>query len=202
MRNERCLSGARLLLALAAFHGGSTTSSSPPAPAAIAGRCGEGAAWAFALRQQLDQGKPGLAGDDQGLAAQAPLVQNLALCLQSRLIGLVPVHNPDPGPAQRFNQVITETTTAGAPYQALALPLVGNGLLLRDLDLLALEGSRHCKAEQLIEHLSQTLNVLGKNLSQDGVGLEGAVLRTRLQDLITLVLEQKIPLLRRLGAWV
>lgn len=154
------------------------------------------------LRQQLDQAKTGLTSDDQGLAAQAPLVQNLALCLQSRLIGLVPVHNPDPGPAQRFNQVVTETTTAGAPYQALALPLVGNGLLVRDLELLALEGSRHCKADQLIDHLAQSLNVLGKNLRQDGVALEGPLLRTRLQELITLVLEQRIPLFRRLGAWI
>ena len=154
-----------------------------------------------ALRQTLDQAQPGMPKDDQGLASQAPLVQNLALCLQSRLVGLVPVHNPDPGPAQRFNQVITETTTAGAPYQALALPLVGNGLLLRDLDLLALESSRHCNGEQMIDHLAHALGVLGKNLSQDGVALEGALLRTRLKELITLVVEQRIPLLRRLGAW-
>ena len=62
----------RLLLALAAFHGGYTSSSSPPAAIAgpgVAGwcsRCGEGAAWAFALRQPLDQRTAPWGGQTRG----------------------------------------------------------------------------------------------------------------------------------------
>lgn len=154
------------------------------------------------LRQRLDPNQgAGTANDESARTGLADILQNLTLCLQARLIGLVPVRNTDPSQAQRFNHAVTEATSSGAPYQALALPLVGNGLLLGDLELLVLEGSRHCKTEQLGEHLAKTLHGLGKNLNQNGVQLEGAVLRSRLEELIAQVMEQRLPLLRRLGAW-
>ncbi|MFM7674517.1 MAG: class I SAM-dependent methyltransferase [Synechococcus sp.] len=154
------------------------------------------------LRQRLDPGHVvESAGEDPTRTSQAHLLQNLALCLQARLVGLVPVHNPDPGPAQRFNQVITETTSAGAPYQAVALPLAGNGLMLGDLELLVLEGSRHYQPDQLSDHLARTLKILGRSLSQEGQRLEGETLKARLQELVIQVQERRLPLLRRLGAW-
>ena len=153
------------------------------------------------LRQRLHPSIATGTQEDPARSSQAHLLQNLALCLQTRLVGLVPVHNPDPSPAQRFNRVITEATGAGAPYQAIALPLVGNGLMLGDLELLVLESSRHCKPDELTEHLVQTLTHLGRSISQDGVKLEGETLNTRLQELVVQVIERRLPLLRRLGAW-
>lgn len=138
---------------------------------------------------------------DSDRAIQAQLLQNIGLCLQARLVGLVPMANPDPSPAQRFNRTITEAVLAGAPYQALALPLVGNGLMLSDLELLILEQSRNNRPEQLADALTLNLKQLGRSISQDGAPLDGTSLRQRLEPLIENLLGQRLPLLRRLGAW-
>ena len=153
------------------------------------------------LRQRLDPSSRDGRQEDPTRISQANLLQNLVLCLQTRLVGLVPVQGGDPEPGQRFNRVVTEATLAGAPYQALALPLAGNGMLLGDLELLVLENSRHHNPEQLTEHLVQSLASLDRSLSQDGVRLEGATLNAKLQELVRQVMEKRLPLLRRLGAW-
>jgi SAM-dependent methyltransferase len=153
------------------------------------------------LRRDLNPQPEAERNGDSDRAVQAQLLQNLGLCLQARLVGLVPLANPDPSPAQRFNRTITEAITAGAPYQALALPLVGNGLMLGDLELLILEQTRKDRPDQLSENLRLNLNQLGRNISQDGVPLEGVTLQTRLNALIDEVVERRLPLLRRLGAW-
>ena len=69
------------------------------------------------LRHRLHPTSGADATEESNRAIQAHLLQNLALCLQARLVGLVPTQQPDSGPAQRFNRVITEVTSAGAPYQ-------------------------------------------------------------------------------------
>ena len=81
------------------------------------------------------------------------------------------------------------------------MPLVGNGLIFGDLELLVLEGSRHRSPDQLSDHLTTTLEQLGRSLSQEGTVLEGETLRARLEELVVQVLERRLPLLRRLGGW-
>lgn len=126
------------------------------------------------------------------------LLQSLSLLAHSGAIGFY-VQDAKKKPAQIFNQVIAESVSRGAPYRYCALPSVGSGMALDELQWMALDA--HIKGEaDLPAGVEKRLRGLNKSVVKDGQALPlgdqtVAELKTRLEGFIGKVL----PMIKRLG---
>ncbi|MBK5969479.1 MULTISPECIES: hypothetical protein [Thiorhodovibrio] len=130
------------------------------------------------------------------------LVEALSLLAHSGAVGMAQLA-PVTEPAQRFNRVVADLVTRGAPYNTAAAPGLGSGLSLADIDWMALDALHQGATDlpALVAGVTTRLAALNRGLLKDGnrvpVGAEqDAELSNRLQPF----LESTLPRLRALGA--
>lgn len=104
--------------------------------------------------------------------------------------------------AIQFNQIVAESVARGAPYQYIALPGIGSGMALDEIQWMALDAYRQGAGtlEAMAQGVRTRLQGLNKSLLKDGQPLTTeseliAELSRRLEPFVT----QTLPLLRRLG---
>lgn len=133
------------------------------------------------------------------------LLDCLALLVSSgQVLPVAPGDAADLEPAQRFNRVVFEAARTGRFFSHLASPVVGGGLPVSDLDLLAL-AALHDGADEEPSALATRARAIlletGRHPVRDGALLDSdsealAFLAERFEPLV----ERRLPLWRRLGA--
>jgi hypothetical protein len=129
------------------------------------------------------------------------LLQSISLLAHAGALAFA-VPQVKPRAAQQFNQCLAQAVSQGAPYGAAALPGIGSGLPLNDIQWMALDAQlQGAKTpEALIQGVATRLQRLNKSLLKDGQPLPpGDALNAELQARLTAFNTQTLPLLRRLG---
>ena len=138
-----------------------------------------------------------------GQAGSAVLLACLALLVDSgQILAFVPAA-ADPRPAKRFNRMVAESVKKGRVYGHLASPVAGTGLPVNDFALLALAAAFDDQADEpasAAQHALATVKGLGRRPSRDGRPIQDDAEALRfLAEHMTPVVEEQIPLWRRLG---
>jgi SAM-dependent methyltransferase len=129
------------------------------------------------------------------------------LCLlvhSAQVAPVIAVETIDKEPAQRFNRMIVDFARTGRIYGCLASPVLRSGINTGDLVLLALAALFDGKgddAAMAAQHAMSILKVLGRRPMKDGVLIEddGDAMAFMIASFRP-ILEDAIPILRRLGA--
>ncbi|WP_045214073.1 hypothetical protein [Desulfonatronovibrio magnus] len=74
------------------------------------------------------------------------LLQSLTLLAHGGAVGFY-VQNANKKPAINFNQTLAELVSRGAPYRYLALPSIGTGINLDEIQWMAIDA--HSKSEDI-----------------------------------------------------
>lgn len=126
------------------------------------------------------------------------LLQSLSLLAHAGAVGF---YAPDANkkPAQIFNRIIAESVSRGAPYRYAALPSVGSGMSLDELQWMALDAQIKGETD-MAAGVAKRLKGLNKSIAKDGQAVPHgedmvAELRVRLEGFIGKVL----PMIKRLG---
>lgn len=129
------------------------------------------------------------------------ILQSLSLLAHGGAVGFY-VPDAKKKPAIQFNQVIAEAVSRGAPYRYLALPAVGSGNTLDEIQFMALDAYNKGAStlEAVAVGVDQRLTGLNKSLLKEGKPVprgEETVreLTTRLEGFVT----KTLPMLKRLG---
>jgi hypothetical protein len=130
-------------------------------------------------------------------------LEAVSLLLQGGIVGL---HIPETNKksATRCNRTLAAAVTQGAPYGFAAVPGIGSGLALTDLQWLALDAQAQGAntLEAMVAGVEQRLQRLNHAVVKDGQPLPyGAATQTELTTRLTTLPTQTLPLLRRLGGW-
>lgn len=125
------------------------------------------------------------------------LLQSLSLLAHGGAVGFY-IQNANKKPAVNFNQTLAELVSKGAPYRYMALPGIGTGINLDELQWMAIDA--HSKNEDIPSGVEARLRGLNKSLLKDGQPLahgEATIneLKIRLEGFI----QNTLPLIRRLG---
>ncbi len=129
------------------------------------------------------------------------LLQSISLLAHGGAVGFY-VPDAKKKPAIQFNQVIAEAVSRGAPYRYFALPSVGTGYTLDEIQYMALDA--YNKGGNTLEAMAigveQRLKGLGKSILREGNPVphgEETVkeLTTRLEGFM----HKTLPMLKRLG---
>ncbi len=129
------------------------------------------------------------------------ILQSISLLAHGHAVGFF-VPDAKKKSAIQFNQVIAEAVSRGAPYRFLALPAVGSGYALDEIQFMALDASMKGagSVEDVAKGVEERLRALNKSLLKDGTPVpygEETIreLAVRLERFVT----KTLPLLRRLG---
>ena len=131
----------------------------------------------------------------------ASILQSISLLAHGNAVGF---HVPDAKkkPAVQFNQVIAEAVSRGAPYRYLALPCVGTGYTLDEIQYMALDACNKGAntLEAMASGVEQRLKGLNKSILKDGTpvpygGETVKELTARLEGFV----HKTLPMLKRLG---
>ena len=125
------------------------------------------------------------------------LLQSLTLLAHGGAVGFY-VQNANKKPAISFNQTLAELVSRGAPYRYLALPGIGTGINLDEIQWMAIDA--HSKNEDIPTGVEERLRGLNKSLLKDGQPMKHGEetvneLKVRLDGFIT----GTLPLIKRLG---
>jgi hypothetical protein len=130
------------------------------------------------------------------------LLDCLALLVHSGQV--FPVTTPaDSEPAKRFNRKVVENARAGRLYFNLASPVARTGIPINDFGLLTLSAVFEGQGEigAAARHALQAIKRMGRHPMKDGKLIEDDEKATRfLMENMKPVLEEQIPIWRRLGA--
>jgi SAM-dependent methyltransferase len=129
------------------------------------------------------------------------LLQAISMLAHEGAIGFY-IHNAKKRPAQQFNQILAASVSRGAPYRFAALPGIGSGIVLDELQWMALD-TYHQGANNLEGYAAGVdirLRNLNKSLVRDGKPIAHGdeminELRARLEPFVSTTL----PMLKRLG---
>jgi hypothetical protein len=105
-------------------------------------------------------------------------------------------------PAVQFNEILAESVSLGAPYTAIALPGIGSGINLDEVQWMALDASNKGadSLEAMAAGVAARLKGLGKSLLKDGQAVpHGQVLIDELIKRLDVFVSNQFPLLKRLG---
>jgi Predicted methyltransferase regulatory domain len=131
----------------------------------------------------------------------ALLLDCLALLIYSGQV--LPVTTAaDPTPAQRFNRMVIDSARSGRFFFHLASPIARTGIPVGDVGLLALAALHDGQQEYrgAAQHALRILKDIGRRLMKDGRLIEDdGEATTFLADSIKPVLEESVPIWRRLG---
>ena len=135
-------------------------------------------------------------------------VQSVLLLLHTGNLSVGPYDPPHPEVAQRLNRILAKSVCEGAPYAHVAVPSLGGGLGMSDIDFMMLDcwydhretGKGQITIKQLATGLRQRLDRLNRRLSTKGVALDEAATETRIKELAGIFLETAIPAWKRFGA--
>lgn len=125
------------------------------------------------------------------------LLQSLSLLAHGGAVGFY-VPDVNKKPAASFNKTLAELVSRGAPYRYLALPAIGSGINMDEIQWMALDA--HCKNEDIPSGVEKRLRGLNKSLVKDGQPVAHGEptlkeLNTRLEPFVNTVL----PMLKQLG---
>lgn len=124
------------------------------------------------------------------------LLQSLSL-LAHGAVGF-PVQNANKNPALNFNQTLAELVSRGAPYRYLALPGIGTGINLDEIQWMAIDA--YSKNEDIPAGVEARFKGLNKSLLKDGHPLKhGEETVNELENRLDGFIGVTLPLIKRLG---
>jgi SAM-dependent methyltransferase len=139
-----------------------------------------------------------------GSNGTALLLDCLALLVSSgQALALVGTDDVDVRPAQRFNRMIVERARKGRPYDHLAAPIARTGVSVDEIGLLALAAlfdGRPTDPVAAAPHMLSLLAQHGRRPCRGNQAInEDADAIEFLEERLTSIYEQQVPLWRRLG---
>ena len=132
-----------------------------------------------------------------------PIVQNMMLLAHTGILGTGRSKPCDPAVAQRFNRIVARAVAEGAPYTQLAIPALGSGIPINDVEAVLLStylATPTTDFRTLVQPLLTRLAAVGKSFSKDGKALEGEARDKRAEGVAKDFVESTLPRLRRMGA--
>ena len=125
------------------------------------------------------------------------LLQSLTLLAHGGAVGFY-VPDADTGPAVAFNQALAERVSFGAPYRYLALPGIGSGISLDEIQWMAVDA--YGKKESIPAGVARRLKALNKSLIKDGQALaQGDATVRELETRLGVFVDKTLPMIQRLG---
>jgi len=125
------------------------------------------------------------------------LLQSLGLLIHAGAVSCY-VPDVDHGPAMAFNRVIAEAVSRGAPYRYIALPGIGSGMGLDEIQWMAIDA--HNKGEDLASGVGARLKGLNKSIMKDGQPLPfGEATAQALEKRLEPFIKEVLPRLKMLG---
>jgi SAM-dependent methyltransferase len=125
------------------------------------------------------------------------LLQSLTLLAHGGAVGFY-VPDADSGPAVAFNQALAERVACGAPYRYMALPGIGSGISLDEIQWMAVDA--YAKGEAVPAGVAKRLKALNKSLVRDGQAVaQGDATVRELETRLGPFVEKTLPMIRRLG---
>ena len=135
--------------------------------------------------------------------AVTTLLKAISLLAHTGAVGFC-VDNVNSEPAQRFNQIVAESVSKGAPYKYLALPGIGSGIALDDLQWIALnlyyEGTT--SLGELARGVETRLKALNKTFIKNGTPIpmdQGDEFINEIMVRLDPFVNGLLPLLQQLG---
>ena len=129
------------------------------------------------------------------------ILQSISLLAHGNAVGFF-VPDAKKKPAIQFNQVIAEAVSRGAPYRYFALPSVGSGYTLDEIQYMALDAYNKgaTTLEAMATGVEQRLKGLNKSILREGNPVpHGEETVKELTARLEAFVSKTLPMLKRLG---